>query len=71
MRILLTAALAASFAAVSLPAVAETAKPVKEKACKTLKDETACGARSDCKWSAPTDPQKKGKCAAVPKPKTT
>jgi hypothetical protein len=55
---------------VSLPALAETAKPVKEKACKTLKDETACGARSDCKWSAPTE-KKKGTCASVPKPKTT
>jgi len=70
MRILFSAALAASFAAVSLPALAETAKPVKEKACKTLKDETACGARSDCKWSAPTE-KKKGTCASVPKPKTT
>ena len=42
MRILFSAVLAASFAAVSLPALAETAQPVKEKACKTLKDETAC-----------------------------
>jgi hypothetical protein len=71
MRILLTAALAASLAAGTLPALAETAKPVKEKACKTLKDETACAARPDCKWSPPPDPQKKGKCAAAPKPKTT
>ena len=36
MRILFSAVLAASFAAVSLPALAETAQPVKEKACKTL-----------------------------------
>ena len=33
MRILFSAVLAASFAAVSLPALAQTAKPVKEKAC--------------------------------------
>ena len=40
MRILLSAALAASFAAGSLPALAQTATtPVKEKACKTFKDE--------------------------------
>jgi hypothetical protein len=70
MRILFSAVLAASFAAVSLPALAETAKPVKEKACKTLKKEDACGARSDCSWSKQGDP--KGKCATAPaKPKTT
>jgi hypothetical protein len=69
MRILFSAVLAASFAAVSLPALAQTAKPVKEKACKTFKDETACKARTDCNWAAPTDPKKKGKCAT--KPKTT
>jgi hypothetical protein len=69
MRILFSAVLAASFAAVSLPALAQTAKPVKEKACKTLKKEDACGARSDCSWSKQGD--LKGKCATAPKPKTT
>jgi hypothetical protein len=74
MRILFSAVLAASFAAVSLPALAQTAPaptPVKQKACKKLKDEAACGPRTDCKWSAPTDPKTNGKCATAPKPKTT
>jgi hypothetical protein len=54
---------------VSLPALAQTAKPVKEKACKTLKKEEACSGRSDCSWSKQGDP--KGKCATAAKPKTT
>ena len=71
MRILLSAALAASLAAGSLPALAQTAAPTpaKQKACKTLKDETSCGARTDCGWSKPGDA--KGKCKTAPKPKTT
>ena len=69
MRILFSAVLAASFAAVSLPALAETAKPVKEKACKTIKSEDACGKRSDCAWSPQGDA--KGACKTAPKPKST
>ena len=71
MRILFSAVLAASFAAGTLPALAQTAAPTpaKEKACKTLKKEEACGARSDCSWSKQGDP--KGKCKTAPKPKTT
>ncbi len=44
MRILLTAAIAASLAAGSLSALAQTAAPTpaKQKACKTLKGENAC-----------------------------
>jgi len=70
MRILLTAAVAASLAAGSLSALAQTAAPTppKPKACKTLKDEAACTTgRPDCAWS-------KGKCKTAPKapkPKTT
>ncbi len=69
MRILLTAALAASLAAGTLPALAETAKPVKEKACKTIKKEEDCGKRPDCAWSTPGDA--KGACKTAPKPKAT
>ncbi len=73
MRILLTAAIAASLAAGSLSALAQTAPaptPVKQKACKKLKDETACTTgRTDCTWSKPGDA--KGKCKTAPKPKTT
>ncbi len=73
MRILFSAVLAASFAAVSLPALAQTAPaptPAKEKACKTFKDEASCQAPR-CSWAAPTDTGKKGKCKTAPKPKTT
>jgi hypothetical protein len=69
MRILFSAVLAASFAAVSLPAVAQTAAPAKQPACKKLKKETDCGARTDCAWSKPGDA--KGACKTAPKPKTT
>ena len=69
MRMLFSAVLAASFATVSLPALAETAQPVKEKACKTNKDETSCTGQTGCTWSKPGDA--KGKCKTVPKPKTT
>jgi len=72
MRILLTAAIAASLAAGSLSALAQTAAPTptKQKACKTLKDETSCTTgRTDCAWSKPGDA--KGKCKTAPKPKTT
>ena len=73
MRILLTAAIAASLAAGSLSALAQTAPapaaPTKQKACKTLKDETSCGGRTDCAWSKSGDA--KGKCKTAPKPKTT
>jgi hypothetical protein len=73
MRILLSAALAASLAAGSLPVLAQTAPaptPVKEKACKKFKDEASCAAPR-CSWTAPTEPSKKGKCKTAPKPKTT
>ena len=70
MRILLTAVIAASLAAGTLSAVAQTpAAPAKPKACKTLKDETSCGAQTGCAWSKPGDA--KGKCKMAPKPKTT
>jgi uncharacterized membrane protein len=73
MRILLTAAIAASLAAGSLSALAQTAPaptPAKQKACKKLKDENACTTgRTDCAWSKPGD--EKGKCKKAPKPKTT
>ena len=67
MRILITAAVAACLAV----GLAQTATPAaaKDKACKTLKDEGSCSARTDCKWSKPADP--KGKCATAPKPKAT
>jgi hypothetical protein len=70
MRILFSAVLAASFAAVSLPALAQTAAPApaKQKACKTNKDEPSCTS-AGCTWSKPNDP--KGKCKTTPKPKTT
>ena len=67
MRILFSAVLAASFAAASLPALAQTATPVKDKACKYLKDEGSCSPRKDCNWMAD-----KKKCTTAPKaPKTT
>jgi hypothetical protein len=71
MRILLTAALAASLAAGTLPALAQTAAPTpaKQKACKSLKDETSCTGQTGCAWSKPGDA--KGKCKTAPKPKTT
>jgi hypothetical protein len=72
MRILLTAAIAASLAAGSMSALAQTAAPTpaKQKACKTLKGEDACTKeRTDCAWSKPGDA--KGKCKTAPKPKTT
>ena len=74
MCILLTAAVAASLAAGSLSALAQTAPaptPAKEKACSTFKDEASCQAPR-CSWAAPTDASKKGKCKTAPtKPKTT
>jgi len=69
MRILLTAAVAASLAAGTLSATAETAKPAKPVACTKVKDEAACTARTDCTWAAPTGKQKAGKCKAAPKKK--
>ncbi len=69
MRILLAAALAASLAAGTLSAVAQTAAtPAKEKACTKFKDETSCPTPR-CGWSKPGDA--KGKCKTAPKPKTT
>ncbi len=71
MRILLAAALAASLAAGTLSAAAQTAPaptPAKQK-CKSNKDETSCGAQTGCAWSKPGDA--KGKCKTAPKPKTT
>lgn len=70
MRTILTAAIAASFAALTLPALAQTpAKPAKPVACKKVKDEASCTARTDCTWAAPTGKQKTGKCKTAPKPK--
>ena len=73
MRILLSAALAASLAAGSLSALAQQTTPAptpaKQKACKTLKDETSCGGQQGCTWSKPGDV--KGKCKTAPKPKST
>ena len=68
MRILLTAALATSLAAGTLPALAQTATPVKEKACKTFKKEGDCPT-TRCDWSTPADA--KGNCKNKAKPKTT
>ena len=68
MRILLTAALAAFLAAGTLPALAQTATPVKEKACKTFKNEADCPT-ARCDWLPPNDA--KGKCKNKAKPKTT
>jgi hypothetical protein len=68
MRILLTAAVAASFAVGSLSALAQTPpKPDKPVACKKIKEEAACTTRADCSWTAPTGKQKTGKCAAAKK----
>jgi len=70
MRILLTAAVAASLAAGTVTALAQTSpKPAKPAACKTLKEEAGCTARADCAWTAPTGKQKTGKCKAAPKKK--
>ena len=72
MRILLTAAIAASLAAGSLSALAQTAAPTptKPKACKTYKIESTCPTTAGCVWSKPGDA--KGKCKTAPtKPKTT
>lgn len=71
MRILIAAALAASFAVGTTAALAQTApaKPAKPAACKTLKEEASCAARTDCAWTAPTGKQKTGKCKAAPKKK--
>jgi len=71
MRILLSAALAASLAAGSLSALAQQTAPAtpaptpaKQKACKTNKDETSCN-QQGCAWSKPGDA--KGKCKTKPK----
>ncbi len=76
MRILLAAAVAASLAAGSLSVLAQTppaqpttpapAKPAGPPKCRTLKDEAACGARTDCTWVAPTGTQAAGKCKKTP-----
>jgi hypothetical protein len=68
MRILLTAAIAASLAAGSLSALAQTTAPAAPAKCKTLKDETSCTGRTDCTWTKPGNT--KGKCKTAPKPKT-
>ena len=68
MRILFSAVLAATLAAGSAAALAETAKPVKEKACKTFKKEGDCPTPR-CAWSTPGDA--KGACKTAPKAKTT
>ncbi len=67
MRILFSAVLAATLAAGSAAALAETATPAKEKACKTFKKEGDCPA-DRCAWSKPGD--SKGACKTAPK-KTT
>ncbi len=73
MRILVAAALAASLAAGTVSALAQTApapaapaKPAKPAKCSTLKDEAACGARTDCSWTAPTGTATTGKCKKTP-----
>ena len=68
MRILISAVLTATLAAGSLPALAQTATPVKEKACKTFKNESDCPT-ARCDWSPPNDA--KGNCKNKAKPKTT
>jgi hypothetical protein len=49
--------LTATFATVS----AQPAKAPKAAACNTLKDESACGARTDCGWVAAVTDSKTGK----------
>jgi hypothetical protein len=75
MRILLSAALAASLAAGSLSALAQQTAPAtpaptpaKQKACKTNKDESSCSGQQGCAWSKPGDA--KGKCKTAPKKST-
>jgi hypothetical protein len=53
--------LAASLANVSAQPAKAPAQPAKAPACVTLKDETACGARTDCNWVAAVTDSKTGK----------
>jgi hypothetical protein len=72
MRIFFSAVIAASLAAGSMTALAQTAAPApaKQKACKTNKDEASCSGQQGCTWSKPGDAS--GKCKKAPKqPKAT
>ncbi len=73
MRILLTAAVAASLAAGTIAALAQTTPdtPPKPAKCSTLKAEADCSARTDCVWKAPTGTATTGKCRKAPKKKPT
>ncbi len=53
--------LTASFANISAQPAKSPARPAKEPACITLKDETACGARTDCNWVAAVTDSATGK----------
>jgi hypothetical protein len=53
--------LASSFANVSAQPAKAPAQPAKAAACVTLKDETACGARTDCYWVAAVTDSETGK----------
>jgi hypothetical protein len=44
--------LTASFANISAQPATAPAQSAKDPACITLKDKTACGARTDCYWVA-------------------
>ena len=61
----------AAVGAVALAHSNVAAAPAKQAACTTLKDETACGGRSDCQWrAAVTDAsgkvKRKASCAKKP-----
>jgi len=53
--------LTASFANVSAQPTNAPVQPAKDPACITVKDETACGARTDCYWVAAVTDSKTGK----------
>jgi hypothetical protein len=53
--------LTASFANISAQPAKAPAKPAKDPACITLKDETACGARTNCYWVAAVTDSETGK----------
>jgi hypothetical protein len=67
------ALLTASFAHVAAQPAKAPAQP-KAAACSTLKDEMACGARTDCNWVAAVTDSKTGKekrkahCRRTPAP---
>ena len=64
--------LTASFANISAQPATAPAQPAKDPACITLKDKTACGARTDCYWvAAVTDATGKEKRGAYCRIKRT